>query len=135
MAYTGHMKIEGKEYSVLFMTLETHQTVDDAGRPSSPVQWSFVYLELEWMDDDFLLSWAKAPNQTYDFEIEQMGTNGKYKEIRFEKAYCTEVLEKFSRPHGADLALNPGSSLQNFITCLFVTAGTIKVDDVDIHNY
>lgn len=135
MARAGQLNIEGHQYEILYMKLEMHQTVDDAARPSSPVQWAHLYVELDWVDDEFLLSWVTANSQTYDFEIEQIGTQGKYKEIQFESAQCTELTERYALPHGVDVALNDRNQPQNFITCLFITAGTIKVDDVELKNF
>ncbi len=126
------MNIEGNQYDVLHMKLEMHQTVDDAGSPSSPVQFAYLYVELDWVDNEFLLAWVTAPSQTYNFEIEQFGTNGKLKEIRFENAYCTELTERYNV--GAMDSFRQ-EQVQNFITCLFITAGRVQVDDAELQNF
>ncbi|CAG5074230.1 hypothetical protein DYBT9623_04995 [Dyadobacter sp. CECT 9623] len=134
MSYASTMHIEDHEYSVMFMRFELHQTVDDAMSITSPIQWAHLYVELEMVMDDFLIEWANKPSQKYDLSVEQFGENGPFKTLSFKEAVCTEFLEMFDDGTD-DMDKKLTNRLQNFITCLTITASSVEIDEAKLENF
>lgn len=135
MAFQSTAKIDNDhEYSVLFMEFELHQTVDEAMSITSPIQWAHLYMELEMVLDDFLVEWANKPSQKYDLTVEQFGENGSFKTLSFKDAVCIEYVEMFDDGMD-DLDKALSSRLQNFITCITVTAGHVEVNEAKLENF
>lgn len=135
MALSSYLTVDNDHhYSVMYMQFELHQTVDDAMSVTSPMQWAHLYLELEMVMDDFLVEWANKPSQKYDLMVEQFGEHGSFKILSFNDSVCTEFVEKFDDgTDDLDRALS--SRLQNFITCLTITAASIEVDEAKMENF
>ena len=135
MAFSSKVTIDGDhEYGVMFMRFELHQTVDDAMSITSPIQWAHLYLELEMVLDDFLIEWANKPSQKYDLTVEQFGEVGSFKTLSFKEAVCTEFVEMFDDgTDDLDKALS--NRLQNFITCLTITASSVEIDEAKLENF
>ncbi|MHA4737513.1 type VI secretion system tube protein TssD [Dyadobacter sp. MSC1_007] len=135
MAFSTTVKIDGEhEYSVMFMQFELHQTVDDAMSITSPIQWAHLYMELEMVMSDFLIGWANKPSQKYDLVVEQFGEHGSFKTLNFKDAFCTEFVEMFDDGlDDIDKAL--AQRLQNFITCVTVTASSVEIDEAKLENF
>ncbi|WP_128548709.1 type VI secretion system tube protein TssD [Larkinella soli] len=128
------LEIEGSSFNILFMRMEVHQEVDEVGRPSSPVQDAHLYLELEWVaEDDLFVKWAVEAGEQHSCRIRQYGTRGEIKSIQAEKAWCIDYREKF-----ADSARSTPASrrtqVQNYITCLTLTAETLSVNEARLSN-
>ena len=135
MAFSTNLKIDGdREYSVMFMRFELHQTVDDAMSITSPIQWAHLYLELEMVMDDFLIEWASKPSQKYDLTVEQFGENGAFKTLSFKESVCTEFVEMFDDGTD-DMDKKLAKRLQNFITCLTITASNVEIDEAKLENF
>jgi hypothetical protein len=135
MSFASTLKIDGEhEYSVMFMRFELHQTVDDAMSITSPIQWSHLYMELEMVLDDFLIEWANKPSQTYDLTVEQFGENGSFKTLSFKEAVCIEFVEMFDDGQD-DLDKALANRLQNFITCLTITASSVEINEAKLENF
>lgn len=135
MPFSSTLKIDGEhEYSVMFMQFELHQTVDDAMSITSPIQWAHLYMELEMVLDDFLIEWANKPSQKYDLTVEQFGETGSFKTLSFKDSVCIEFVEMFDDgTDDLDKALS--SRLQNFITCITVTAGNVEINEAKLENF
>lgn len=135
MPFSANVKIDGEhEYSVMFMQFELHQTVDDAMSITSPIQWAHLYMELEMVLDDFLVEWANKPSQKYDLTVEQFGETGSFKTLSFKEAVCIEFVEMFDDgTDDLDKALS--NRLQNFITCITVTAGNVEINEAKLENF
>ncbi|TLU98006.1 type VI secretion system tube protein TssD [Dyadobacter luticola] len=135
MPFQATLKVDGDhEFTVMFMRFELHQTVDDAMSITSPMQWAHLYVELEMVLDDFLIEWANKPSQKYDLTVEQFGENGPFKTLSFKDAVCTEFVEMFDDgTDDLDKALT--HRLQNFITCLTITASSVEVDEAKLENF
>jgi elongation factor P hydroxylase len=134
MSYASTMHIEDHEYSVMFMRFELHQTVDDAMSITSPIQWAHLYVELEMVMDDFLIEWANKPSQKYDLSVEQFGESGPFKTLSFKEAVCTEFVEMFDDGTD-DMDKKLRNRLQNFITCLTITASSVEIDEAKLENF
>ncbi|MCE6988888.1 type VI secretion system tube protein TssD [Dyadobacter sp. CY323] len=135
MAFSTNVKIDGDhEYSVMFMRFELHQTVDDAMSITSPIQWAHLYMELEMVMDDFLIEWANKPSQKYDLTVEQFGENGPFKTLSFKDSVCTEFVEMFDDGTD-DMDKKLAKRLQNFITCLTITASSVEIDEAKLENF
>lgn len=135
MAFSSTFTVDGDhEFSVMFMRFELHQTVDDAMSVTSPIQWAHLYVELEMVLDDFLIEWASKPSQKYDVTVEQFGEHGSFKTLSFKDAVCTEFVEMFD-DGSDDLDVALANRLQNFITCLTITAATVEVDEAKLENF
>lgn len=135
MAISSTLTVDGdNEFSVMYMQFELHQTVDDSMSVTSPIQWAHLYVELEMVADDFLIEWASKPSQKYDLTLEQFGEHGSFKTLSFKEAVCIEFVEKFD-DGSDDLDIALTNRLQNFITCLTITAGSIEVDEAKLENF
>jgi hypothetical protein len=135
MSFASTLKIDGDhEYSVMFMRFELHQTVDDAMSITSPIQWAHLYVELEMVMDDFLIEWANKPSQKYDLTVEQFGETGSFKTLSFKEAVCIEFVEEFDDGTD-DLDKALANRLQNFITCLTITASSVEISEAKLENF
>ncbi|GLU56966.1 type VI secretion system tube protein TssD [Dyadobacter frigoris] len=135
MAFSSNLTVDGDhEFSVMYMRFELHQTVDDSMSVTSPIQWAHLYVELEMVLDDFLVEWASKPSQKYDLTVEQFGEHGSFKTLSFKDAVCTEFVEMFD-DGSDDLDIALTNRLQNFITCLTITAASIEVDEAKLENF
>ncbi|QRR03015.1 type VI secretion system tube protein TssD [Dyadobacter sandarakinus] len=119
-------------YEILLMRFEVHQGVDDSMGIASPMQWAYLYVEAAMVLDDFLAGWASKASQKYDLTVEHAGENGPVKTMDFKEAVCTELVEMFD--DGTDGVRSPGG-LQNFVTCLTITAGKVEVKDAKLENF
>ncbi len=135
------IEIENHPFEVLYMSLHCSQEVDDVGRPKSPVQSNNIYLELDWiftdMKDDygeFLFKWVTSPNQTYNFKILQHWRGSKLdtpdQTIEVMAGSCVSLIEKFS--NGLAGQWEQKTPIQKYITCLMITAETIKIDIAEL---
>ena len=135
MAFSSNLTVDGDhEFIVMFMRFELHQTVDDAMSVTSPIQWAHLYVELEMVLDDFLIEWASKPSQKYDLTVEQFGEHGSFKTLSFKDAVCTEFVEMFD-DGSDDLDIALTNRLENFITCLTITASSVEVDEAKLENF
>jgi Hemolysin coregulated protein Hcp (TssD) len=145
MAWHGLLEVEQYNYIVLYVSLEVHQTIDEVGRPNSPVQGCNVYLELDLGNDvvekeghTFLLAWATAPNKQYDCIVTEIGQeNVVFKKIKLQQACCVDYIEKYSDGSGLsanDLRTTRGQ-LQNHVLCLRLTTPKLTVEDVELQNF
>ncbi len=139
MAWSGIFTVENMSFDIYYASFELHQTVDEVGRPDSPVQGANVYLEIDegFVDGDLLLNWAIQPNQQHDCVIEEFGTNGRFKRMEIQQAFCVELIEKFNPGFGlANTAIRAANAqIQNYITCLRLTAPTLTVSDTQLQNF
>ncbi|WP_159470197.1 type VI secretion system tube protein TssD [Dyadobacter sp. 3J3] len=135
MAFSSTLTVDGDhEYTVMYMRFELHQTVDDAMSVTSPIQWAHLYVEVEMVLDDFLVEWASKPSQKYDLSIEQFGEHGSFKTLSFKDAVCIEFVEMFD-DGSDDLDIALTKRLENFITCLTITASNVEVDEAKLENF
>ncbi len=140
MAWSGVFTVDNLSFDIYYVSFELHQTVDEVGRPDSPVQGTNIYLEIDdgFVDGDLLLNWATQPNQQYDCVVEEFGTTGRMKRIEIQQAFCVEFIEKFNPGFGlARTGIRTASNdhLQNYITCLRLTAPSLTVADIQLTNF
>lgn len=132
------LKIEGeeKEYEILYSVFEVHQTLDDAGSITSPMQYAHFYLEIFFTNDDYLLNWANEPESPKNLVIEEYTSRSTLlKSVSLKNAYCTQWEEKFDFGFDRGLSEYRSRSSHNFITCLTLTAGEIAVNDATLQNF
>lgn len=84
--------------------------------------------------DDFLIEWANKPSQKYDLTVEQFGENGSFKTLSFKEAVCIEFVEMFDDGLD-DLDKALANWLQNFITCLTITASSVEINEAKLENF
>ena len=137
MPFKAIMKIEEKEYDILYSRFEIHQTLDDSGSVTSAMQYAYFYLELAFVKDDFLLHWATQVEDPKQVQIEEYFTESSpYKTLNLSNVYCIQLEEKFSTTDVTTTRfVRESGQVHSFITCITLTAGGISVRDATLQNF
>ncbi len=120
------MELEGKTYLLNRLSLEISQAVDSVGRPSSSTKGGKIRLEMDSVDDDTITDWMvnahkKLNGKVVFYKIDEAS---KLKELKFEDAYCVEMLEKFDGTSSSE-----GMTMQ-----LTISAEKLSIGSVEISN-
>ncbi|MEN2401046.1 type VI secretion system tube protein TssD [Flavobacterium sp. MC2016-06] len=96
MAVLGILKLDNKEYRLITFDLKSTQPVDKTGKPSQRPSGLLIDLVIESDSDTSLLQWALG-NEPKDGIITFYKADGmsKFSEVKFQKAYCVSLAEKF----------------------------------------
>jgi Hemolysin coregulated protein Hcp (TssD) len=141
MQIVGTFTANERMYYLYFVSFEVHQTVDEVGRPSSPVQGANVYLEMELREHvDEIINWATQPNQQLDCEIvhilEDEGGMSRLKRLELHQAYCVEYLEKYTQQSLLGHAQRRATErMPSYMICLRLTAPSFRFGEAELNSF
>ncbi|HVM86767.1 MAG TPA: type VI secretion system tube protein TssD [Puia sp.] len=96
MSFKAELTVDNKTYSVRRFHVITARNMDAKGRPSGKPEWG-IFLLMDAVDDTTITSWMIDPTKQMDgkLTIYKIDQDAKLKEIKFEKSYCTAMIDTF----------------------------------------
>ena len=116
MAVKAILELEGKKINILEFNYKINQTVDKVGIPSGNPQGGIITLTLESDKDTMIYDWTLDHDVQKDGKITFYNQDGisKFKEIKFQEAYCILHTEKFTNngkfPMKYTIEISPGNA-------------------------
>ncbi|MBC8155071.1 MAG: hypothetical protein H7Z72_19435, partial [Bacteroidetes bacterium] len=97
-SFQSFLKIDGKEYDILYSDLGLGQAVDSLGRPASAVYGGTTTIELHTpANDPTLYEWMINPEKRMDGQVilRRLDSRATLKSIKFYNAYCVGMVIRF----------------------------------------
>ena len=116
MAVKAILEIEGKKLNILEFNYKINQTIDKVGIPSGNPLGGIIILTLESDKDTMIYDWTLGHDVQKDGKITFYNQDGisKFKEIKFQEAYCILHNEKFTNngkfPMKYTIEISPGNA-------------------------
>jgi hypothetical protein len=125
MVAKAELVLEGNTYLLNTVSIEIGQTTDQFGRPSTVAKGGKVEMELFSVEDDVIFDWMVHTKKTLSGSINlyEADFETKFKEIRFEDAYCIEFSERFEE-----------STEESLITRFKISAEKLSIGNIDLDN-
>ncbi len=125
MIFKAELILEGNTYLLNSLTFQLNQAIDKFGRPSSITKGGKIEIELFTVEDDVIFDWMVHPRKTLNGNINlyEADNETKFKEMKFENAYCIEYFEIFDH-----------SISESMVTKLIVSAEKLSIGTIELDN-